>query len=96
MRTIGEQNAAVVPLHAARIAALGPGALVIVEGVCGRTERLTARMLATAGAGADDKIQTLPATAMSGMRRPGKGDVDRAGWAGHGALRAPHIGRHTS
>lgn len=96
MRTIGEQNAAVVPLHAARIAALGPGALVIVEGVCGRTERLTARMLATAGAGADDKIADLArdcdvgnaTTGERGCRSGGLGRSRRAQGATH---RAPHI-----
>ena len=48
-----------VPLYAARIADLGPGDLLVVEGVCGHIERLTARMLATAGAGTEDKIADL-------------------------------------
>jgi hypothetical protein len=49
----------VVPLYAARIADLGPGDLLVVECVCGHAERLTARMLATGGAGAEDKIADL-------------------------------------
>lgn len=59
MRTIRELKAAVVPLYAARITDLGPGDFPVVESLCGHAERLTARMLATAGAGADDKIANL-------------------------------------
>ena len=59
MRTIRERSAAVVPLYAARIADLGPGDLIVAEGVCGHVERLTGRMLATAGAGTEDKIADL-------------------------------------
>jgi hypothetical protein len=37
------------PLYDARLEDLGPSDLVVVECVCGHTERLTAAMLRTAG-----------------------------------------------
>jgi hypothetical protein len=49
----------VVPLYAARITDFGLCDLLVVECVCGHTERLTAQMLTTAGAGAEDKIADL-------------------------------------
>ena len=45
-----------VPLYAARIGNLKLGDLLIIECVCGRTERLTARVFAIAGAYAGNKI----------------------------------------
>ena len=59
MGTIKERSGSVMPLYAAGFSDLGPGDLVVVECVCGNAERLSAGMLATAGADADDKIADL-------------------------------------
>jgi hypothetical protein len=47
------------PLYDARISDLGPGDFVHVECACGRSELLTAAMLATAGAAPDRKVLDL-------------------------------------
>ena len=48
-----------VPFYAARLEDLGSGDLLEIECVCGHVDRLTAAMLATAGARADDKLGDL-------------------------------------
>jgi hypothetical protein len=50
-----------VPLYAARIADLGTGDIVQIECVCGHVTLLTAQMLATAGAAAEQKLVDLSA-----------------------------------
>jgi len=50
-----------VPLYAARIADLGAGDLVQIECACGHVTLLTAPMLATAGATAEQKLLDLSA-----------------------------------
>jgi hypothetical protein len=59
----------VVPLYAARLSDLAAGDVVIVECACGHAEALTARTLATAGVGADNRALDLPAP--SRVRRAG-------------------------
>ena len=48
-----------VPFYAARLEDLGSGDLLEIECVCGHVDRLTAAMLATAGARIDDKLGDL-------------------------------------
>jgi hypothetical protein len=50
-----------VPLYAARIADLSAGDLVQIECACGHVTLLTAPMLATAGAAAEQKVMDLSA-----------------------------------
>ena len=45
-----------VPLYAARVGDLGPNDHVQIECSCGHVVLLTARMLATAGVGPEDKV----------------------------------------
>jgi hypothetical protein len=74
MGTIREQSDGVMPLYTAGFSDLGPSDLVVVECVCGNTERLSAGMLATAGADADDKIADL-APRLRGRECDGRGKV---------------------
>jgi hypothetical protein len=49
----------VVPFYAARVSDLGPSDFVLVECICGHTERLTAAMLTSTGVKPDRKVQEL-------------------------------------
>jgi hypothetical protein len=51
----------IVPFYAARVADLGAGDLVQIECACGHVTLLTAQMLATAGAVAEQKLVDLSA-----------------------------------
>ena len=59
MRTIRERSVTMVPFCAARLEDLGPGNLLEIECAYRRVDRLTAAILATAGARADDKLGDL-------------------------------------